>query len=218
MPKVTQSHRAARRAQILDAAMICFARAGFHQTTMQEIVHQAELSPGAIYLYFSSKEEMIAALADERHRSEQMVIAQACEGNEIQATLKLLAQEFLRKLQTPEEQLRRQLGIQIWAEALSNDRMLALMRRGVDEPRKRLSEMIQSAKLRGEFPPDLDPDALARIMIALFHGFILQQAWDEQLSVESYVATIQVIFQTLLQQSLPQEKQGRGRKHEIAAE
>jgi AcrR family transcriptional regulator len=208
MPKVTQSHRDARRAQILDAAMICFARAGFHRTTMQDIVHQAELSPGAIYLYFSSKEEMIAALADERHRSEQAVIAQACEGDEIQTTLRLLAQEFLGKLQTSEEQVRRRLGIQIWAEALGNDRMLALMRRGVDEPRMLLSEMIRSTQRRGALPVNLDPDALARIIIALFHGFILQQAWDEQLSVEPYLATIQEVFQALLRQSSVDEKQG----------
>jgi AcrR family transcriptional regulator len=218
MPKVTQSHRDARRAQILDAAMICFARAGFHRTTMQDIVHQAELSPGAIYLYFSSKEEIIAALADERHHSEQKVIAQACEGDEIQATLKLLGEEFLGKLQTPEERVRRRLGIQIWAEALSNDRILALMRRGVDEPRKSLSEMIRLAQLRGDLPANLDPDALARIMIALFHGFILQQAWDEQLSVEPYIATIQAVFQALLQQSSPHETQDQGRRHEPANE
>lgn len=218
MPKVTQSYRDARRAQILDAAMICFARSGFYRTTMQDIVQQAELSPGAIYLYFSSKDEIIAALADERHAQEQMLIAQACEGDEIQATLRLLAQEFLGKLQTPEERVRRRLGIQIWAEALSNDRILALMRRGVDEPRKLLAEMIRSAQRRGDFPANLDPNALARIMIALFHGFILQQAWDEQLSVEPYIATIQVVFQALLQQSSPHEKQGRGRMHETANE
>ena len=208
MPKVTQSHRDARRAQILDAAMMCFARAGFHRTTVQEIVQQAQLSPGAIYLYFPSKEEIIAALADERHHSEQMVIAQAGEGGEIQAALLLLAQEFLGKLQTPEERLRRRLGIQIWAEALSNDRILALMRRGVDEPHKLLAEMIRSAQLRGDLPTHLDPDALARVMIALFHGFILQQAWDEQVSVESYIATIQAIFQALQQQSPSHETQG----------
>lgn len=218
MPKVTQSHRDARRAQILDAAMICFARAGFHRTTMQDIVQQAQLSPGAIYLYFSSKEEIIAALADERHHSEQMMIAQACESDEIQAALKLLGQEFLGKLQTPEERVRRRLGIQIWAEALSNERLLALMRRGVDEPRKLLSEMIRSAQLRGDFPANLDPDALARIMIALFHGFILQQAWGEQLSVEPYIATIQAVFQALLQQSSPHEAPDQGRRHEPANE
>src|SRR5262249_15331190 len=150
---------------------------------------------------FSSKEEIIATLADERHHNEQVVIEEACEGNEIQAALKLLGQEFLGKLQTYEERMRRRLGIQIWAEALSNDRLLALMRRGVDEPRKRLAEMIRSAQSRGDFPMHLDPDALARIMIALFHGFVLQQAWDEQLSVEPYIATIQAVFQVLLQQS-----------------
>jgi TetR/AcrR family transcriptional regulator, transcriptional repressor of aconitase len=214
MPKVTQSHRDARRTQILDAAMICFARAGFHRTTMQDIVQQAELSPGAIYLYFSSKEEIIVALADERHHSEQKVIAQTCEGNETQTALKLLGQEFLGKLQTSEQRMRRRLGIQIWAEALSSDRLLALMRRGVDEPRKLLSEMIRSAQCRGDFPATLDPDALARIMIALFHGFVLQQAWDEQLSVEPYLATIQAVFQALLQQSSQQETQDRGRGHE----
>jgi len=218
MPKVTQSHRDARRTQILDAATICFARSGFHQTTMQDIVQQAELSPGAIYLYFSSKDEIIAALADERHAQEQMVIAKACEGEEIQTTLRLLTQEFLEKLQTPEERLRRRLGIQIWAEALSNDRILALMRRGVDEPRRLLAEMIRSAQRRGDFPANLDPDTIARIMIALFHGFILQQAWDEQLSVEPYGATIQVVFQALLQQSLPHGKQDQGCAHEPANE
>jgi AcrR family transcriptional regulator len=219
MPKVTQSHRDARRAQILDAAMICFARAGFHRTTMQDIVQQAQLSPGAIYLYFSSKEEMIAALADERHRSEQMGITQACEGDELQATLALLGQEFLGKLQTREERMRRRVGIQIWAEALSNDRLLALMRRGVDEPRKLLAEMIRSAQRRGDLPTNLDPDALARIMIALFHGFVLQQAWDEQLSVEPYIATVQAVFQALLHQSSPHETQDQEeRRHEPASE
>jgi TetR/AcrR family transcriptional regulator, transcriptional repressor of aconitase len=212
MPKVTQSHRDARRTQILEAAMICFARTGFHRTTMQEIVQQAQLSPGAIYLYFSSKEEIIAALA------EQVVIEEACEGSEIQAALKLLEQEFLGKLQTPEERIRRRLGIQIWAEALSNDRLLALMRRGVDEPHKRFSEMIRSAQLREDFPANLDPDAFARIMIALFHGFVLQQAWDEQLSVEPYIATIQAVFQTLLRQSSPIDPQGQGNWHEPAHE
>lgn len=206
MPKVSQSHRDARRTQILDAATICFARTGFHQTTMQDIVRQAELSPGAIYLYFSSKDEIITALADERHRSEQMVIAQA-EGDEIQGILGLLAQEFFGKLQRPEEQVRRRLGIQIWAESLLNDRILGLMRRGVDEPRRLLAERVRSAQLRGDLPAQLDPDASARVMIALFHGFILQQAWDEQLSIEPYLATVQVMLQALLRPSPPEKRE-----------
>jgi AcrR family transcriptional regulator len=55
MPKVTEAHLEARRQQILDAALACFSRRGFHQSTMQDICQEAELSPGAVYRYFRSK-------------------------------------------------------------------------------------------------------------------------------------------------------------------
>ena len=59
MPKVTEEHLEARRTQILDAALACFSRNGFHQTTMHDICSEAGLSPGAVYRYFDSKEAMI---------------------------------------------------------------------------------------------------------------------------------------------------------------
>ena len=62
MPKVTEEHVAARRRQILSAALRCFARQGFHRTTMQDIFREADLSPGAVYSYFGSKDELIAAI------------------------------------------------------------------------------------------------------------------------------------------------------------
>ena len=61
MPKVSGAHIAARRQQILDAARACFARQGFHQTSIQDICKEAGLSPGAVYRYFPSKDHIIAA-------------------------------------------------------------------------------------------------------------------------------------------------------------
>ncbi len=51
--------------RFLRAAVVCFAREGFHRTTIQDIVHESKLSPGAIYRYFASKEDIIVAIADE---------------------------------------------------------------------------------------------------------------------------------------------------------
>src|SRR3954462_3215845 len=62
MPKVTEEHVDARRRQILSAALRCFARAGFHRTTMQDIFREADLSPGAVYSYFKGKDELIGAI------------------------------------------------------------------------------------------------------------------------------------------------------------
>ena len=69
MPKLKPETQVARREHILDAALHCFARAGFHRTTMQDICKAASVSPGALYVYFDSKEALIAGLC-ERDRAE----------------------------------------------------------------------------------------------------------------------------------------------------
>src|SRR5205809_7643085 len=58
-----------RRTQILDAALICFAKRGFHQASMHDISAEAGISVGLIYRYFENKEAVISAMAD-RHKEE----------------------------------------------------------------------------------------------------------------------------------------------------
>ncbi|WP_045835038.1 TetR/AcrR family transcriptional regulator [Hyphomicrobium sp. 99] len=69
MPKLKPDTQRARREHILDAALRCFSRGGFHATTMQTICREAAVSPGALYVYFDSKEALIAGLC-ERDRAE----------------------------------------------------------------------------------------------------------------------------------------------------
>lgn len=54
----------ARRGHILDAARECFARKGYHQSTIDDIAEQAGLSKGAVYWHFSSKRDLFLALLD----------------------------------------------------------------------------------------------------------------------------------------------------------
>jgi AcrR family transcriptional regulator len=53
-----------RREQILDAAGTVFARMGFHDARMDDIVDQANLSKGGVYWYFKSKDQLAAALVE----------------------------------------------------------------------------------------------------------------------------------------------------------
>src|SRR5260370_26606071 len=69
MRKANVQLQADRRSEILQAAQACFARSGFHQASMQEICSEAGMSPGNLYRYFHSKEEIIAGIA-ERDRAE----------------------------------------------------------------------------------------------------------------------------------------------------
>jgi AcrR family transcriptional regulator len=54
--------KAQRRREILDAARQVFFERGFHSPTVDDIAARAEVSKGTIYLYFVSKEEILAHL------------------------------------------------------------------------------------------------------------------------------------------------------------
>src|SRR3982750_3143286 len=66
MPKISHAQEQQRRDQILAAAMGCFARQGYHATSMDDVVRESGLSVGAIYSYFASKEDLFLALSDDR--------------------------------------------------------------------------------------------------------------------------------------------------------
>src|ERR1700726_18788 len=68
-----------RRAQILEGAIVCFAKRGFHQTSMHDISAEAGISVGLIYRYFANKEAVISAMAD-RHKSEIQDLLERARG------------------------------------------------------------------------------------------------------------------------------------------
>ena len=197
MPKVDQAHLDARRQEILDAAVECFARDGFHRTTMQDIVRQSGLSAGALYTYFDSKEAMIEAIAEGRHRRERELILAAGQAAQTDAVLQRLVTSFAARLRDPAERQGRRLSLQLWAEALRNPRVLRTVRSGVDVPRKMLTRIVEEAIGRGDLPADLDPEALARVLIALFQGFALQLALEPSAAVQPCVAAVQRMFAAL---------------------
>ena len=77
MAKVTQAHIDARTNDILGAAMRSFARRGVENTTMQEIAAEADLSAGAIYRYFPSKEHLLRGVFANCTEENRAVFAQA---------------------------------------------------------------------------------------------------------------------------------------------
>src|SRR5205085_6509626 len=54
------------RAELLSAALRMFAEHGYRQAGVDEIAAEAGYSKGALYWHFSSKEELLVALLDDR--------------------------------------------------------------------------------------------------------------------------------------------------------
>ena len=197
MPKVGQEHLDARRRQIVDAAIACFARDGFHRATMQDICREAGLSAGAVYRYFAGKDEIVEAIADERHAREAGVIERAEESGGGLEGLRELGRAFFSSLADPDERRRRLLGVQVWAEALRNPAVHRLVMRGTERQIEEVAKLAREAQERGELDEKLDPNGVARVMTALFQGFVLQQAWDERADVATYFETVEAMVDAL---------------------
>lgn len=193
MPRVSAAYLAERRAHVLESAARCFAREGFHRTTMQDVVRESGLSPGALYRYFASKEDIVAAIADERHAAERGLLREAAAGGGMAA----LARAFLGRLGQPREREWRRVTVQLWGEALRNPRVMKVVRSGLDQPLRRLTALLKDGQRKGTVAPDLDAPSTARVCAAVFEGLVLQQSWQPDLDVARFVRAAERLLRAL---------------------
>jgi AcrR family transcriptional regulator len=199
MPKVSQEHSDAQRRAILAAAIRCFARDGFHRTTMRDVLRESGASAGALYLYFKSKEELVEAIAESRHVQEREWIAAALDQPDLAAGIRILVALFGKALMDRASRQERRLSVQLWAEALRDQRVHKSVMDGVDMPTELLTRLFKAAQKRGEFPRALDCHAASRVLIALFQGMVLQIAWDPNVDVKPHLKVVESMAIALIE-------------------
>jgi TetR/AcrR family transcriptional regulator, transcriptional repressor of aconitase len=161
MPKVSEEHRAARRRQILDAALVCFSRTGFHQTSMQAIFEESGLSPGAVYRYFKGKEEIVQAIAMETLGGLAAALEAGPPGRPDELMGRIL--DMIEAVELRDQRLR--LALQVWGEAMVNPRVAGFVRKAIDGLRERIAAELECD----------DPQATASVLVALAQGSVVQR-------------------------------------------
>src|SRR5215469_17965056 len=134
MPKVKSATLAARRDEILEAAEACFARQGFHQTTIQDVIRQSRLSAGCIYTHFASKEDLIRAIGERRHARDGALFAARGEELGPLESLRAIAHAFIGDLQKEQGLRPRRVALQLWAEALRDEVIHEQVTSGIHKP------------------------------------------------------------------------------------
>jgi AcrR family transcriptional regulator len=190
MPKISESRRESRREQILEAALACFSENGFHQTGMADIVQRSGMSHGAVYVYFSSKDDIIEALADDRHQSEAILNSVVHQAKDPIEGLRALFRTYAGSLIDPAGNARRRVSVNGWAEALRSEQVHARVVEGIYVPRSMIAELVRQAQCMKLISGDLSADAIARSFVALFQGFVLQVTWGEKIDVDACVAVV----------------------------
>jgi TetR/AcrR family transcriptional repressor of uid operon len=183
-----------RHGRILDAAERCFARAGFHRTTMQDVAAEAGMSPGNLYRYFRSKDAIVVGLA-ERDRAQMGEDFSALVGAEdFIATFAQMA----RKHFEDEPRERAILCLEIWAEATRNETFAALSQAFDNDVTTRMTELFRQAQEQGAIAASVDPEALAIVVATLADGLFVRRAivpsFDAEREVGNVIAVIEAAF------------------------
>ncbi|MFG2588037.1 TetR/AcrR family transcriptional regulator [Streptomyces sp. NPDC048438] len=180
MARVSQEHLDARRRQILAGAARCFARNGFHGTSMQDVLKEVGLSAGAVYRYFAGKEDLIAAIADEAFRSIRSAFEEAAELTPPPTPDVLLGRVlrgvFEEQMYGMERRACAALIVQVWAETLRNDMLARTLEDGYAGMRAAWSKLVDAYRAAGLMRSDVPADDVARTMIATAQGFMAQEA------------------------------------------
>lgn len=195
MAKVDAAHRARRRRQILEAALHCFARSGFHGSSMQDVCREAKLSPGAVYLYFPSKESILEALA-EAGRSETAEWLAHCRGK----SLSELIDQLFQQLDQPEALPVFQLDVRLWGEAIHTPGLAALFQQSETTLLDGLSQIVRNA------PPKRTREqgqAIARFLMAVISGFELQRVMNPEVDLGASTAFLKAALQAVWNQTIP---------------
>ncbi|MEU6714977.1 TetR/AcrR family transcriptional regulator [Nonomuraea sp. NPDC046802] len=176
MARMPKEHLEARRRQILDAARRCFIRNGFHATSMQDVLTEAELSAGAVYRYFKSKDDIIAATAAEALA--EVASAFEAEDDARPPDLDNIVDLVLGVERPPlsGSQESAQLLVQVWSEALRSPSLGTKLKEVMTEARGVVGGLVARHQQRGLLPADVPAEHVADVLMALVDGFLVRRA------------------------------------------
>lgn len=195
MPKVTEEYRTARREQILDAALRCVAREGFHKTTMAQVIAESGLSAGAVYGYFTGKPDLIRAIASRALGGFAEALQEVTDGPGPVAPVdgvRVLV-HHVEGLAVGTDGAFPRVALHAWSEAARDDDVREIVSGNIARVHRAWLALLERAEADGTVPAG-DHDAMARALLSLLPGFVLQGLLLGEIDAATYVAGCEALL------------------------
>ncbi len=171
-----QQRSLATRTKLLDAALICFAADGYNAATVDAICSQAEVSKGAFYHHFPTKHGIFLALLHGWLKTVDGGLA-ASQQDTVPETLRrmisMLPTIFIAAddhiVMFLEFWLRANRDQEIWSATIAPYRRYTAF----------FADLVEQGIAEGSFAP-VDAQVVARMMMSMTIGFLLQGLMDNQ--------------------------------------
>jgi TetR/AcrR family transcriptional repressor of uid operon len=172
-----QTDSSDRHTQILDAALVCFAKRGFHQASMHDISAEAGISVGLIYRYFENKDAVISAMADRHKREIHEVLKRAQQAPTLLESLEIL---FTAHCCEDAPQLVSAFVVDLYAEASRNQRVADLVRDVLQTAMNGVTDLIARSPEAESAAHGLKPREQAELIFAVSRGMLMRDVLQPQ--------------------------------------
>ncbi len=182
-----------RRQQILDATVQCVRRKGFHGASMSDIAAGAQVSVGAIYRYFTSKESIIEAIVANNLAEMRDTFAE-WDDTPDDALLDRLLNVLGRAIERRFGGDYSELGLEILAEAGRNPRVAAIVENADAQERQLGRNLCQ------RLMPDVEPalvEARSEIVSMLFDGMMARAIANPSADRGALLADLRTVVRLL---------------------
>lgn len=169
------------RQRVIDAAVACFARNGFHGASMQQICAEASMSPGALYRYFPSKVSIIAAIAEaEREQHKEFFERLAQAEDPVEAMVSIGADKLEQMMAHDSASL----CAEVIAEAARNPEVRGMFDRNLAEARGHIMAALRRGQAKGMVDPDVDIETACHLIMAMTDGLSIHKGLDPGFTAE----------------------------------
>jgi TetR/AcrR family transcriptional regulator, transcriptional repressor of aconitase len=197
MPKLKQAELDERRRDIIVAARRCFLRKGFHQTTTDEICHEAPITAGGLYHYFGSKREVIKAVVQDSADQALENLRSAAETSpNPRSALQRLSMLLLQTIQSSDFRDTARLDLEIWTESTRSEELAHILASGRTAVHQALAGIIQDAIETGEYSNNVDAEGFAELLMSIYTGLQVSKvlggaSMDPQAAMRAFAVLIQ---------------------------
>jgi TetR/AcrR family transcriptional regulator, repressor for uid operon len=167
-----------RREQIMQAAMVCFAKRGFHQTSMHDVSAEAGISVGLIYRYFANKEAVISAMADRHKKEIQDVLERAKQAPTLLESLEIL---FTAHCCESSPQIQSAFVVDLYAEASRNPQLADLVRDVLQTAMDGVTDVIARSPEAQNVAHGLSPREMSELIFAVARGMLMRDVLQPQI-------------------------------------
>lgn len=172
-----------RREEILEAALKCFSKRGYHDTRMDDIIKESGLSKGAIYWYFKGKRDIFIFLIEQHLEEDKIIWERLLKEYELGPDFLIKAGLLYLKKHFEDEKLS-----PFFTEFIAESYRDKKIRKKLNEVYKRWIEMVKEAfdmVIKEGKMKKFDTESLSISLIALIEGLVeLKTIFGEKLKYE----------------------------------